>query len=160
MKNKRIRSEKAHIEKVDKLSSTVAIRCQHLSQFTHPSSRASPIYHCHCTGWVAHQQPWWQGVWGQHGTHLGTTGPRWAPCWPHELCYLGNTPGTTGPRLAPCWPHELCYLGNTPDVWYRGAHKTKRMKVDVFSEAASVVGALKQDVYKPFQNHWSTNQEK
>ena len=27
--------------------------------------------------------------WGQHGAHLGPTGPRWAPCWPHELCYLG-----------------------------------------------------------------------
>ena len=24
-------------------------------------------------------------TWG----HLGPTGPRWAPCWPHELCYLG-----------------------------------------------------------------------
>ena len=23
------------------------------------------------------------------GAHLGPTGPRWAPCWPHELCYLG-----------------------------------------------------------------------
>ena len=21
--------------------------------------------------------------------HLGPTGPRWAPSWPHELCYLG-----------------------------------------------------------------------
>ena len=27
-------------------------------------------------------------IWGQHGVHLGPTGPRWAPCWPHELCYL------------------------------------------------------------------------
>ena len=27
---------------------------------------------------------------GQHGAHLGPTGPRWAPCWPHELCYLGQ----------------------------------------------------------------------
>ena len=27
---------------------------------------------------------------GQHGAHLGPTGPRWAPCWPHELCYLGR----------------------------------------------------------------------
>ena len=26
--------------------------------------------------------------WGQHGAHLGLTGPRWVPCWPHELCYL------------------------------------------------------------------------
>ena len=33
--------------------------------------------------------PWWQGSWGQHGAHLEPTGPRWAPCWPHELCYLG-----------------------------------------------------------------------
>ena len=23
-----------------------------------------------------------------HGAYLGPTGPRWAPCWPHELCYL------------------------------------------------------------------------
>ena len=27
--------------------------------------------------------------WGQHGAYLGPTGPRWAPCWPHEPCYLG-----------------------------------------------------------------------
>ena len=33
--------------------------------------------------------PWYQGSWGQHGAHLGPTGPRWAPCWPQELCYLG-----------------------------------------------------------------------
>ena len=33
--------------------------------------------------------PWLQGSWGQHGAYLGPTGPRWAPCWPHELCYLG-----------------------------------------------------------------------
>ena len=30
-----------------------------------------------------------QGSWGQHAAHLGPAGPRWAPCWPHELCYLG-----------------------------------------------------------------------
>ena len=33
---------------------------------------------------------------GQHGAHLGPTGPRWAPCWAHELCYLGQC--TSGPR--------------------------------------------------------------
>ena len=32
---------------------------------------------------------WQQGSWGQHGAHLGPTGPRCAPCWPHELRYLG-----------------------------------------------------------------------
>ena len=26
---------------------------------------------------------------GQHGTHLGPVGPRLAPYWPHEPCYLG-----------------------------------------------------------------------
>ena len=25
--------------------------------------------------------PWQQASWGQHGAHLGPTGPRWAPCW-------------------------------------------------------------------------------
>ena len=36
-----------------------------------------------------HKFPWEQSSWGQHGAHLGPTGPRRAPCWPHELCYLG-----------------------------------------------------------------------
>ena len=27
---------------------------------------------------------------GQHGAHLGPIGPRWAPCWLHELSYLGT----------------------------------------------------------------------
>ena len=27
---------------------------------------------------------------GQHGTHPGPTGPRWASCWPHEFCCLGS----------------------------------------------------------------------
>ena len=28
--------------------------------------------------------PRYQDSWGQHGAHLRTTGPRWAPYWPHE----------------------------------------------------------------------------
>ena len=43
------------------------------------------IFHCKDGGTL----PWQQGLWGQHGAHLGTTGPRWAPCWPHEPCSLG-----------------------------------------------------------------------
>ena len=44
--------------------------------------------------------PLQQGSWGQHGVHLGPTGPRWAPCWPHELCYLGYS-----------WPaHDASFL--------------------------------------------------
>ena len=27
---------------------------------------------------------------GPTWAHLGPAGPRWAPCWPHELCYLGT----------------------------------------------------------------------
>ena len=26
----------------------------------------------------------------KHGAQLGPTGPRWAPCWPRERCYLGR----------------------------------------------------------------------
>ena len=37
--------------------------------------------------------PWEQGLWGQHGAHMGPTGPRWAPCWSHESCYLGKGHG-------------------------------------------------------------------
>ena len=33
--------------------------------------------------------PWEEGSLDRHGAHLGPTGPRWAPCWSHELCYLG-----------------------------------------------------------------------
>ena len=28
---------------------------------------------------------------GQHGAHLGPTGPRWAPFWSHEAWYLGTS---------------------------------------------------------------------
>ena len=38
--------------------------------------------------WRLWEQPWKQGSLGQHGAHLGPTGPRWAPCWPNESCYL------------------------------------------------------------------------
>ena len=37
---------------------------------------------------------------GQHGAHLGPTGPRWAPCWTHELCYRG------GSSICGCDPNE------------------------------------------------------
>ena len=41
-------------------------------------------------GSVSVRYPDKQGSWGQRGAHLGPTGPRRAPCWPHELCYLGS----------------------------------------------------------------------
>ena len=46
--------------------------------------------------WMPHELlgsiPWKQGSWGQHGAHVGPTGPRWSPCWPHGPCYLGRYP--------------------------------------------------------------------
>ena len=35
--------------------------------------------------------PWKQSLWDQHGAHLGPTGPRWAPCWPHESIWDVST---------------------------------------------------------------------
>ena len=34
-------------------------------------------------------QPWPQPLWGHHGAHLRPTGPRCAPSWFHDTCYLG-----------------------------------------------------------------------
>ena len=46
-----------------------------------------------------------------HGAHLGTTGPRWAPCWPHEPCYLG-------PHTSPSWvSHVLSNCENIGNDW-------------------------------------------
>ena len=53
--------------------------------------------------------PWYQGSWGQHGAHLGPTGPKWDPCWSRELCYLWciTEPSHTGT--------EICtQVGTTP----------------------------------------------
>ena len=49
-----------------------------------------------------------------HGAHLGPTGPRWAPWWPHELCYLGY-----------CWKCHLCgiHIGRNRSNWLCGFHK-------------------------------------
>ena len=34
--------------------------------------------------------PRYQASWGQYGAHLVPIGPRLAPYWFHELCYLGD----------------------------------------------------------------------
>ena len=61
----------------------------------YPCFRWSVIsYCCHLHGTDAY--PSQQGSWGQHGVHLGPTGPRWTPCWPHELCYMGYYGNSTG----------------------------------------------------------------
>ena len=60
-------------------------------------------------------------VHGQHGAHLGPTGPRCAPCWPHELCYLGwglwsSAPGNQRERIS--YQHVN---HNTPELYRHGA---------------------------------------
>ena len=44
-----------------------------------------------------------------HGAHLGPTGPRWAPCWSYELCYLGTywTSQSIIPQYSQKKPHSL-----------------------------------------------------
>ena len=48
---------------------------------------------------IHNKHPWYQDSWGHHGAHLGPIGPRGAPCWPHELCYLGPQTLTVRWRL-------------------------------------------------------------
>ena len=49
------------------------------------------------TTWMTCWPSWLSqvGSWGLHGTHLGSTAPRWASFWPHEPCYQGWYPGRT-----------------------------------------------------------------
>ena len=41
------------------------------------------------------------------GAHLGQTGPRWAPCWPHEPCYLGTLSELHGILIAAIQPYLI-----------------------------------------------------
>ena len=51
------------------------------------------------------------------GHHLGPTGPRWAPCWPHEPYYLGICRILKLPR------HILGLDSTLPSVAYYSAEK-------------------------------------
>ena len=53
---------------------------------------------------------------GEHGAHLGPTGPRWAPCWSHEICYLGNYPGLY--RLCIRDAISLSGINDCLNTWY------------------------------------------
>ena len=59
----------------------------HMSWWAVVCSRVRTLYHV-MTWFSAH--PRQQISWDQHGAHLGPVGPRWTPCWPHELCYQGH----------------------------------------------------------------------
>ena len=51
---------------------------------------------------------------GPAWAHLGPTGPRWAPCWPHEFCYLGYYSVALDMMQSQCQVHPstvTCYRG-------------------------------------------------
>ena len=48
--------------------------------------------------------------------HLGLTGPRCAPCWPHELCYLGTHLGVCCSVLTWCSQVPKIFSTDTPIV--------------------------------------------
>ena len=55
---------------------------------------------------------------GQHGAHLGPTGPRWAPCWPHEPCYLGGlSRGIHQPAVIPLTKAHWWFIFSLLLVW-------------------------------------------
>ena len=49
-----------------------------------------------------------------HGANMGPTGPRWAPCWPHELCYLGSI--LAQPHLSDILPRHLQIIYPNPHL--------------------------------------------
>ena len=83
--------------------------------------------------------PWYQGSWGQHGAHLGPTGPRWAPCWPHEPCCLGCVP-EVGFKGRDKWLHPTvsvectCNYLSLPLVPAYGTHGLIYYKLSLLSQ--------------------------
>ena len=84
------------------------------------SPTQSPAYSAH---WLYEKYPDSKVYGGQHGAHLGPTGPRWVPCWPHESCYLGTsvfssmlTPRTNCHLRNIRWPTSILSGVNKPRV--------------------------------------------
>ena len=76
------------------LLSLICLRCHlYLTQYMKRISNSSPtscaIYGQRNLFQSLSCLPRWQSSWGQNGANLGPIGPRWAPCWLHEPCYLG-----------------------------------------------------------------------
>ena len=62
---------------------------RHMTYLDHTALYVTDIIICYwcrglvLSGRIPNNGPWQQGSWGQHGAHLGPTGPMWAPCGPH-----------------------------------------------------------------------------
>ena len=83
---------------------------------------------------------WEQGLWGQHGAHLGPTGPRWVPCWSHEPCYLGydtmytqvQHPMHPGRHLFPSSDCDTCTCRTYwPLRWCNASPRTYALQSDI-----------------------------
>ena len=85
---------------------------------------------------ASYTDPCYQGSWGQHGAHLGPTGPSWAPCWPHELCYLGqHTWLRKGEVILASWSQLFHSLYSLHICWFRQPrvfqHLTSLLLIDI-----------------------------
>ena len=69
--------------------STVKRECGTKQLFEYVTSLWCQLFELRCVYQDTGALPWQHGSWDQRGAHLGPTGPRWAPCWPCELCSLG-----------------------------------------------------------------------
>ena len=86
-------------------NSNIAVKGNSFGNFVREKATIPSRPHC--------ADPWYmyQGSWGQHRAHLRPTWPRWAQCWPHELCFLGystcwcggSVVGVCGGRMRFVW---------------------------------------------------------
>ena len=89
--------------------------------------------------------PWWQGSWGQHGAHLGPPGPRWAPCWPHELGLNIFIYAQSGSSLQKLW----CSINFALWVLLFSTHPHIDGQVQACSNASALVMELLQSCTHP-----------
>ena len=84
---------------------------------------------------------------GPNGAHLGPTAPRWAPCWPHELCSLGRTEShalKVDSLLKKCCVCEMMYIFDNKlglhwfrlrkIAYYEPSHCLKKFRLIVVSK--------------------------
>ena len=81
----------AHVNLHPFLSLKTADKCKWFSEIDCPVGSPCVSRHCTKKSLILYGGAFPDSMvhGGQHGAHLGPTGPRWAPWWPHELCYLG-----------------------------------------------------------------------
>ena len=83
------------------------------------------LYHVATSRGTPRSTPREQSSWGQHSAHLGPVGPRWAPCWPHEPCYLySSVDKITCARMPPRLPRTYPILFSAIITWCQFSPKS------------------------------------